>query len=49
MALGDGSGALDKIPASNCPAVDQRGVVRPQGGACDIGAFEAIPPPPMAR
>ncbi len=48
MALGDGSGALDKIPASSCPAVDQRGVVRPQGAACDIGAFEAIAPPPLA-
>ncbi len=48
MALGDASGALDKIPGSSCPAVDQRGVVRPQGGACDIGAFEAIAPPPLA-
>jgi hypothetical protein len=46
MALGDASGALDKIPGSSCPAVDQRGVVRPQGAACDIGAFEAIAPPP---
>lgn len=27
------------IPES-CPAVDQRGVARPQRGVCDIGAFE---------
>ena len=26
--------------APNCPATDQRGTVRPQGAACDIGAFE---------
>lgn len=25
---------------TNCPATDQRGVTRPQGGTCDIGAFE---------
>jgi predicted outer membrane repeat protein len=24
-----------------CPATDQRGVLRPQGSACDIGAYEA--------
>jgi hypothetical protein len=24
----------------NCPATDQRGVSRPQGAGCDIGAFE---------
>jgi len=24
----------------NCPAVDQRGVARPQGAACDVGAVE---------
>src|SRR5262249_15322725 len=33
-----------------CEAKDQRGVTRPQGGRCDIGAFEAdgapAPPPP---
>lgn len=25
---------------SGCPATDERGVTRPQGGICDIGAFE---------
>jgi hypothetical protein len=28
------------------PATDQRGVARPQGAACDIGAYEVVPPPP---
>jgi CSLREA domain-containing protein len=27
---------------SPCPPTDQRGVPRPQGSACDIGAFEAV-------
>jgi beta-glucanase (GH16 family) len=26
-----------------CPATDQRGVARPQGGGCDAGAFELAP------
>ncbi|HEY1265912.1 MAG TPA: choice-of-anchor Q domain-containing protein [Candidatus Binatia bacterium] len=25
---------------NDCPATDQRGTTRPQGGGCDIGAFE---------
>ncbi|MDW8255386.1 MAG: choice-of-anchor Q domain-containing protein, partial [Chloroflexota bacterium] len=31
-----------------CPSTDQRGVARPQGPACDVGAYEfgAAPPPP---
>lgn len=29
--------------ANDCPATDQRGVSRPQGAACDIGAFERVP------
>jgi hypothetical protein len=41
MALLAGSPALDAIPVASCvvPA-DQRGVSRPQGNGCDIGAFE---------
>lgn len=27
---------------SGCPATDQRGISRPQGATCDIGAFEYI-------
>ncbi|WP_406263043.1 hypothetical protein OHT93_00355 [Streptomyces sp. NBC_00191] len=37
-ALLHGSPALDA--ASHCPATDQRGITRPQGAACDIGAYE---------
>lgn len=41
-ALLAGSIAIDAANNANCPATDQRGVVRPQplGGLCDIGAFE---------
>lgn len=38
LALLSGSPAINK--AAKCPAKDQRGVVRPQGDACDIGAWE---------
>ncbi|HEX9370628.1 MAG TPA: choice-of-anchor Q domain-containing protein [Roseiflexaceae bacterium] len=41
LALLDGSPAINKIPASACAlSTDQRGIARPQGPACDIGAFE---------
>ena len=41
LALLDGSPAINHIPASVCSVTsDQRGVNRPQGPACDIGAFE---------
>ena len=42
-ALLPGSPAIDLVPASGagCPATDQRGTSRPQGRACDAGAFEA--------
>ncbi len=48
MALAAGSPALDAAPASGggtCPppATDQRGIARPQGSACDLGAYEARP------
>ncbi len=35
--------ALDNGTGLGCPATDQRGVVRPQGGVCDIGAVEVQP------
>jgi len=48
-ALLAGSPAIDAIPVGNCTdrlgtpiAVDQRTVPRPQGVACDIGAYEVI-------
>jgi hypothetical protein len=42
MAIAPGSAAIDRVPdrSGNCPATDQRGVRRPQGRACDIGAYE---------
>ena len=41
-ALLSGSPAIDAGTNSNCPASDQRGVARPQGPACDIGAYEIV-------
>lgn len=46
MALLAGSPAIDAGTNEGCPATDQRGVMRPQGSACDIGAFELVPTPP---
>jgi hypothetical protein len=63
LALADNGGPTDTrgIPANSpavdaggaCAATDQRGVARPAGAACDIGAFESpftipvpSPPPP---
>lgn len=40
LALLAGSPAIDSALAINCSATDQRGVTRPQGPGCDIGAFE---------
>ena len=42
-ALLDGSPAIDAV-LNGCPppGTDQRGVTRPQGPACDIGAYEKI-------
>ncbi|HEU5318335.1 MAG TPA: choice-of-anchor Q domain-containing protein [Chloroflexota bacterium] len=40
-ALLSGSPAIDA--GSGCPATDQRGTSRPQGSACDIGAYEVVP------
>jgi beta-glucanase (GH16 family) len=39
-ALLAGSPAIDAADDALCPATDQRGVSRPQGAHCDIGAFE---------
>jgi CSLREA domain-containing protein len=39
MELGAGSPAIDAV-SSGCAATDQRGVARPKGSACDIGALE---------
>ena len=42
VSLLPGSPAINAIVGNmNCPATDQRGVLRPQGPRCDIGAFEA--------
>jgi CSLREA domain-containing protein/uncharacterized repeat protein (TIGR01451 family) len=40
-ALLAGSPAINAGNDAHCPASDQRGVARPQGAHCDIGAFEA--------
>jgi hypothetical protein len=39
------SPAVDAIPAGNpfCNGTDQRGIARPQGAGCDIGAVELVP------
>ena len=42
MALLPGSPAFDAGDDANCPATDQRGLTRPQGPHCDIGAYEHI-------
>jgi hypothetical protein len=46
ISLQSGSAALDQIPATGagCPKTDQRGVPRPSGQACDIGAYEVAAP-----
>jgi CSLREA domain-containing protein/uncharacterized repeat protein (TIGR01451 family) len=38
-----GSPALDAADAAACPAADQRGIPRPLGAGCDIGALEHQP------
>jgi hypothetical protein len=44
MALGADSPAIDAGNGTNCPSIDQRGVTRPQGSHCDMGAYEYQPP-----
>ena len=50
-ALLSGSPAINSVPIADCKdstgaplATDQRGISRPQGTACDIGAYEALLP-----
>jgi hypothetical protein len=46
ISLLAGSAAINKVPTkgAGCPMTDQRGVRRPQGAKCDIGAYEfALP------
>lgn len=44
MALLSGSPAIDAGDDAACPPTDQRGVPRPFGAHCDIGAFELNQP-----
>ncbi|HEV3129527.1 MAG TPA: choice-of-anchor Q domain-containing protein [Solirubrobacteraceae bacterium] len=44
QALLPGSPAIDAGATDGCPQFDQRGVARPQGRACDVGAYERVPP-----
>jgi CSLREA domain-containing protein len=48
-ALLAGSPAIDAGTNTGCPPTDQRGVKRPQGLRCDIGAFERPNSRPVAR
>lgn len=40
MAILPASPAVDAGDAAACPPTDQRGVARPAGSGCDVGAFE---------
>ncbi|MDM8568066.1 choice-of-anchor Q domain-containing protein [Thiotrichales bacterium HSG1] len=40
-----GSVAIDA--GNGCEATDQRGTARPQGAACDVGAYELLSTPPI--
>jgi hypothetical protein len=44
LPLAPSSPAVDAVPAGSpgCSGADQRGVPRPQGPACDIGAYELV-------
>lgn len=42
MLPGTGSSAIDTGTCSGAPATDQRGVARPQGNGCDVGAVEVV-------
>jgi hypothetical protein len=36
----NGNSAINAGKDEVCPATDQRGVTRPQGTSCDLGAYE---------
>jgi hypothetical protein len=42
------SPALERTPLEDCHpggiSTDERGIKRPQGSACDSGAYEYVPP-----
>jgi len=40
MAIDSTSPLRDRADSAHCAAADARGVTRPQGGGCDIGAYE---------
>lgn len=42
LVPGSGSPAIDAGNGTGCPSYDQRGILRPQGAACDIGAVETF-------
>jgi hypothetical protein len=37
-----GSSALNRASNVACPSTDARGIARPQGGTCDVGAYEYV-------
>ncbi|MGC1376639.1 MAG: choice-of-anchor Q domain-containing protein [Anaerolineales bacterium] len=45
LALGPDSPAINSADSTTCIGADQRGIARPQGAKCDIGAFELENPP----
>lgn len=46
LALLPASPAIDAGDTEGCPRADARGIARPQGAGCDIGAFEYVAPRP---
>jgi predicted outer membrane repeat protein len=44
VAISAGSPAIGAANPAMCTGTDQRGIARPQSGACDIGAFEYVAP-----
>jgi sugar lactone lactonase YvrE len=56
IALSSASSAVNAIPVNECTdafgnlvLTDQRGITRPQGAGCDIGAYELAQPAPAAN